>query len=104
MATKSQRAHLSAASQIEAEVDRNEETIAIKKANPGRFVLRSNDKTLDGELMLRHYKGQNAVENGFRFLKDKSFRVAEVYLKKEVRTDALSMIMVLAPLIYSIAE
>ena len=54
--------------------------------------------------MLQHYKGQNAVEKGFRFLKDKSFRVAEVYLKKEERIDALSMIMVLALLIYSIAE
>jgi len=54
--------------------------------------------------MLKHYKGQNAVEKGFRFLKDKSFRVAEVYLKKEERIDAISMIMVLALLIYSIAE
>jgi transposase len=27
--------------------------------------LASNDKTLDGELMLQYYKGQNAVEKGF---------------------------------------
>ncbi len=66
--------------------------------------MASNDKNIDGELMLQHYKGQNAVEKGFRFLKDKSFRVAEVYLKKEERIDAISMIMVLALLIYSIAE
>jgi transposase len=89
---------------IEAEVDKNEEIIANERARLGRFVLASNDRTLDGELMLQHYKGQNAVEKGFRFLKDKSFRVAEVYLKKEERIDALSMIMVLALLIYSIAE
>jgi transposase len=54
--------------------------------------------------MLQYYKGQNAVERGFRFLKDKSFREAEVYLKKEERIESLSMIMVLSLLIYSIGE
>jgi len=48
--------------------------------------------------MLQHYKGQNAVEKGFRFLKDKSFRMAEFYLKKEDRMMP-SVIMVLALLI-----
>ena len=89
---------------IEGEVQRNEAMIANERSILGRFVLASNDKTLDGELMLQYYKGQNAVEKGFRFLKDKSFRVAEVYLKKEERIEALSMIMVLSLLIYSIAE
>lgn len=89
---------------VEAEVDRNEQIIASERARLGRFVLASNDKTINGELMLQYYKGQNAVEKGFRFLKDKSFRVAEVYLKKEERIEALSIIMVLSLLIYSIAE
>jgi transposase len=89
---------------VEAKVDRNEETIAKDRSRLGRFVLASNDTNLEGELMLQHYKGQNAVEKGFRFLKDKSFRVAEVYLKKEERIEALSMIMVLSLLVYSIAE
>jgi transposase len=89
---------------VEAEVDRDEQIIASERDKLGRFVLASNDITLDGELMLQYYKGQNAVEKGFRFLKDKSFRVAEVYLKKEARIEALSMIMVLSLLIYSIAE
>ena len=89
---------------VKADVERNDEIIASERSRLGRFVLASNDKNIDGELMLQHYKGQNAVEKGFRFLKDKSFRVAEVYLKKEERIDAISMIMVLALLIYSIAE
>ncbi len=89
---------------IKAEIERNKETIAKDKAKLGRFVLASNDIHLDGETLLGNYKGQNAVERGFRFLKDKSFRVAEVYLKKESRIDALSMIMALSLLIYSIAE
>jgi transposase len=89
---------------IKAEVERNEEAIAKDRAKLGRFVLASNDIHLDGEEMLDNYKGQNVIERGFRFLKDKSFRIAEVYLKKESRIDALSMIMVLSLLIYSIAE
>ena len=89
---------------IEADVELNEQVIASQRARLGRFVLASNDKNIGGELMLQYYKGQNAVEKGFRFLKDKSFRVAEVYLKKEERIEALSMIMVLSLLIYSIAE
>jgi transposase len=89
---------------VEAEVDRDEEAIAKEGSRLGRFILASNDTKLEGELMLQHYKGQNAVERGFRFLKDKSFRVAEVYLKKEERIEALAMIMVLSLLVYSIAE
>ena len=38
------------------------------------------------------------------FLKDKSFHVSEVYLKKESRIEALSMIMVLCLFLYSIAQ
>jgi len=54
--------------------------------------------------MLEYYKNQAAVERGFRFLKDKSFRISEVYLKKPERIEALSMVMVLTLLIYSVAE
>ena len=54
--------------------------------------------------MLDHYKNQSKVEKGFRFIKDKSFRVSEVYLKKPQRIEALSMIMVLTLMIYSVAE
>ena len=60
---------------IKAEVQKNEKIIANERSRLGRFVLASNDTTLDGELMLQYYKGQNAVEKGFRFLKDKSFGV-----------------------------
>lgn len=66
--------------------------------------MASNDVRLDPELMLKYYKGQQTVEHGFRFLKDKCFHVSEVYLKKEERIEALCMIMVLSLLIYSFAE
>jgi transposase len=70
----------------------------------GRFVLASNDLDLDSETMLNYYKGQQAVERGFRFLKDKSFHASEFFLKKEERIEVLAMIMVLCLLIYSYAE
>jgi transposase len=68
------------------------------------FTLASNQIDLDPEVMLNYYKGQQTVERGFRFLKDKSFHVSEVYLKKDERIEALCMIMVLSLLIYSFAE
>ena len=70
----------------------------------GRFVLATNDPDLDPNTILKYYKGQQSVERGFRFLKDKSFRVAEVFLKKESRIEALSMIMVLCLFVYAVAE
>jgi transposase len=78
--------------------------IHAEKEKLGRFILASNDLSLDPETMLDYYKNQSAVEKGFRFLKDKSFRTSEVYLKKPERIEALSMVMVLTLLIYSVAE
>jgi transposase len=89
---------------IEAEIEINAEKVADAKSKLGRFILATNDLNLDPNTILSYYKGQQAVERGFRFLKDKSFRVAEVYLKKEERIEALAMIMVLTLMIYSVAE
>ncbi len=80
------------------------EVIEREIARLGRFVLTTNDLDLDADSILKYYKGQQSVERGFRFLKDKSFRVAEVFLKKESRIEALSMIMVLCLFVYAIAE
>jgi len=89
---------------IQAEIARNSEVISAEKEKLGRFILASNDISLNPETMLEYYKNQSAVEKGFRFLKDKSFRISEVYLKKPERIEALSMVMVLTLLIYSVAE
>lgn len=95
---------LTASYMIQGEIKLNEEALIEARKNLGRFVLASNQVDLDPEVMLNYYKGQQAVERGFRFLKDKSFHVSEVYLKKEERIEALCMIMVLSLLIYSFAE
>ncbi len=82
----------------------DENKVIKEKSRLGRFILATNDLNIDPDTILSYYKGQKAVEQGFRFLKDKSFRVSEVYLKKEERIEALAMIMVLTLMIYSIAE
>jgi transposase len=89
---------------IDAEIELDEQIIDREREKLGRFILASNDLAIDDETMLQHYKGQQAVERGFRFLKDKKFHIAQVYLKKEERIQSLAMIMVLTLLIYSIAE
>jgi transposase len=89
---------------IEGKIAIDEEALNDERRKFGRFVLASNDVNLDPELMLNYYKGQQTVEHGFRFLKDKCFHVSEVYLEKEERIESLCMIMVLSLLIYSFAE
>ena len=89
---------------IEARIELDDYKVLNEKSKLGRFILASNDLNIDPDTILSYYKGQQEVERGFRFLKDKSFRVAEVYLKKEERIEALAMIMVLTLMIYSIAE
>ncbi|HPJ83248.1 MAG TPA: IS1634 family transposase [Methanothrix sp.] len=89
---------------IDAQIELDDDKVSKEKTRLGRFILATNDLNIDPDTILSYYKGQQAVEQGFRFLKDKSFRVAEVYLKKEERIEALAMIMVLTLMIYSIAE
>ena len=49
-------------------------------------------------------KGREQWNAGFRFLKDTSFRVAEIFLKKTSRIQALAMVMVLCLFIYALTE
>jgi transposase len=44
------------------------------------------------------------MERGFWFLKDRPFGVAEVFLKKTSRIQALAMVMVLCLFIYALTE
>lgn len=89
---------------ISAGIAVNDEVIQKEKLKFGRFVLATNDLDLSPDELLTNYKNQGTVERGFRFLKDKSFRVAEIFLKKTSRIQALAMIMVLCLFIYSMTE
>src|SRR5437763_4051671 len=50
------------------------------------------------------YKGQSAVERGFRFLKAPGFFVSSLFVKKPSRLQGLLMVMTLALLVYSVAQ
>jgi transposase len=89
---------------IKAKIKVDRQVIAQERKKLGRFVLATNDLDLTVDEILSYYKSQGNVERGFMFLKDKSFHVSEVYLKKESRIEALSMIMVLCLFLYSIAQ
>ena len=72
----------------------------------GFFILATND--CSGELtmqdMLSHYKSQQSVERGFRFLKSPDFLVSSLYLKSPQRIEALLMIMTCCLMIYAALE
>jgi transposase len=87
-----------------ADIEIDETVVKNESDKLGRFVLATNDLSLTPEEILSYYKSQSTIERGFRFLKDNSFHVSEVYLKKESRIEALSMIMVLCLFLYSIAQ
>jgi len=89
---------------ISAEIEYDDAVIERERQKLGRFILATNDRDLSADDLLTNYKGQGAVERGFRFLKDKSFRIAEIFLKKTSRIQALAMIMVLCLFIYSMTE
>ncbi len=59
-----------------AELELNLPAIERLKKRAGRFVLATNDleeKRLSSENILKKYKGQQAPERGFSFLKDPHF-------------------------------
>ena len=72
----------------------------------GFFIIATND--CSGELtmqnMLDHYKSQQSVERGFRFLKSPDFLVSSIYLKTPQRIEALLMIMTCCLMIYAALE
>ena len=74
----------------------------------GFFVVASNhldDDTLPAPEMIALYKSQgSSIEAGFRFYKDPLFFADAFFLKSETRIMALTMVMGIALLIYSLAE
>lgn len=68
------------------------------------FIIATNEvdeKTFPAVDLLEGYKGQHAVERGFRFLKDPQFLASTLYLKSEKRIMALLMVMTLCLLVYA---
>jgi transposase len=89
---------------VKARLRECEEEVERRKALLGRFIIASNDVDASAESLIIWYRDRNKVEHGFRFLKDDTFNVSDVYLKSPRRIQALSMIMVLSLLIYNMLE
>jgi transposase len=92
---------------IEARPFTDLEKVKLAKLKVGMFILATNDITsedLTMEALLQHYKSQQKVERGFRFLKSPEFLTSSIFLKKPQRIEALLMIMTLSLLVYASLE
>ncbi len=89
---------------LAAQVRPNEAAWAEEQTTLGRFVLATNDFNLSAEDLLAQYKNQGVVERGFRFLKDSSFAISDIFLKNVGRIKALGMMMTLMLAVYSLGE
>jgi transposase len=93
--------------QIVAEIEEDQKLVTQALLTKGRFIVASNEldqDKLSAKEMLSNYKEQQAVERGFRFLKDSSFMTSSVFLKTQSRIVALGMVMCLCLLCYTIAQ
>jgi transposase len=90
--------------QINATVCTDLDKVKLAKLKVGMFILATNDtesSDLDMAALLAHYKSQQKVERGFRFLKSPEFLTSSIYLKKPQRIEALLMIMTLSLMVYA---
>jgi transposase len=92
--------------QIHASVRPDLATITRQQQRKACFVLGTTmpvTALTDAEVVAA-YKGQSAVERGFRFLKDPVFFVSSLFVKKPSRLQGLLRVMTLALLVYSVAQ
>jgi transposase len=91
---------------INASVKTLDNEIEKRKKQKSCFILGSNIpfNQLSHEEIIEGYRGQSDVERGFRFLKEPSFFVSSLFVKKPSRIEGLLMVMTLSLLVYSIAQ
>jgi transposase len=85
----------------------DEKAIQLKNNSKGRYIISTNylDKiSLTNEDIISKYKDQSKVERGFRFLKDPSFFVSDIYIKNQNRIQSLLFIMSLTLLVYNYGQ
>ena len=77
-----------------------------KEDETGCFIIATNDVDikLTMDEFLSHYKSQQSVERGFRFLKSPDFLTSSLFLKKPERIEALLMVMTCSLMIYAALE
>jgi len=84
-------------------IQRNETAITAAERLDGRYMLVSNDRDLTADQLLAAYKRQHAIESRFSDYKG-PIEVRPVFLKSNRRIAALTAIISLALLIYSLIE
>ena len=92
---------------ITSTIEQNIKEIEIIKSHKCKFIIATNQldvTVLPDNMLLSTYKEQSGTEKGFKFIKDNSFEIDSVFLKKPERIDALLMIMVLCLMVYSYAQ
>jgi transposase len=93
--------------QLVASVSINQDMVEQEALRKACWIVGTNilsTTELSDRALAATYKEQGGVERGFRFLKDPLFLAFSVFVKKNERIMALSLIMVLCLLIYRLAE
>lgn len=92
---------------ITTSVNLNESALLAYARRKACFLIASNvmdENRFSNDELISLYVEQGSVERGFRFLKDPLFLASSVFVKKTECIVALSLIMVLALLVYRLAE
>ena len=91
---------------IKGQLEQDLASIEKLRASKGRFILATNtpEEELSNEEMLAEYKAQSQVESGFKFIKNDTFEVDSIFLKKPERIEALMMVMSLCLMTYNVAQ
>lgn len=93
--------------QVTSAYERHEPSIHQALTSKGRFILATNQldpERLPDHALFEHYKAQQSVERGFRFLKDPWFMMNAFYVKNTSRIQGLMVVMALCLLVYNFAQ
>lgn len=93
--------------QVQGKIIKDEEAIENYRRQKGRFILATNEcdrEKLPDSQLLGEYKEQSKTERGFKFIKDDTFQVDSIFLKKTARIRALMMVMTLCLMVHSFAQ
>lgn len=87
--------------------DENKTKIKKLQNKKGRFIIATNnfDTMMSGDEVVKIYRGQTSkMEGCFKFLKDSSFRLNEIFLKKVERIEAMMSVMALSLFINNLGQ
>lgn len=92
---------------IQAQLEPDAGVIVKQTQAAGRFILATNVldiNQLSYDQMIAKYKEQQSSERGFAFLKDPLFFTDSVFLKSPERIEALTLVMGLCLLVYTLGQ